>query len=324
MLLLGWVRWPACAQDWDADARAFSFPIRSFLVNSRGSGSRRVGGSSGASGAEGDALATVLRCRRAFVVKGRSGAARVWRIGVRQGGSTARGGRFSAVVLVDLPLSPPSPSPALPPPPPSPPLPRRRALREGQRRRRACALELERSGRSAAPGTPPSLAPSSSALPWRRRWRTPARRGDGGTGQIRRPRARPVAAAAGSGGLDVLLGRWRHPPRAPSRPFLARPPPPLLPGRRPWRVPARGHGGEQIPGKRRGGAAAAAPPGAAARPQDHGDEAEAARAEGEGLRVNFPLVEGFFCKKPRNCTISAVRAPDRTAGKSGRRGHARC
>jgi len=226
LLLLGWVRWPACAQDWDADARAFSFPIRSFLVNSRGSGSRRVGGSSGASGAEGDALATVLRCRRAFVVKGRSGAARVWRIGVRQGGSTARGGRFSAVVLVDLPLSPPSPSPALPPPPPSPPLPRRRALREGQRRRRACALELERSGRSAAPGTPPSLAPSSSALPWRRRWRTPAWRGDGGTGQIRRPRARPVAAASGSGGLDVWLGRWRRPPRAPSRPNLARPPPP--------------------------------------------------------------------------------------------------
>ena len=150
-----------------------------------------------------------------------------------------------------------------------------------------------------------------------------ARRGDGGTGYIRRPRARPVAAAAGSGGLDVRLGRWRRPPRAPSRPFLARPPPPLLPGRRSWRVPARGHGGEQVPGKRRGGAAAAAPPGAAARPQDHGDEAEDARAEGEGLRVNFPLVEGFFCKKPRNCTISAVRAPDRTAGKNGRRGHAR-
>jgi len=70
---------------------------------------------------------------------------------------------------------------------------------------------------------------------------------------------------------------------------LARPPPLLLPGRRPWRVPARGHGGEQIPGKRCGGAAAAAPPGAAAkqelgrpaRPQDHGDEAEDARAEGE-------------------------------------------
>ena len=110
---------------------------------------------------------------------------------------------------------------------------------------------------------------------------------------------------------------------APAR-EVAAPSSPLLPGRRPWRVPARGHGGEQVLGKRRGGAAAAAPPGAAARPQDHGDEAEAARAEGEGLRVNFPLVEGFFCKKPRNCTISAVRAPDRTAGKSGRRGHARC
>ena len=123
-----------------------------------------------------------------------------------------------------------------------------------------------------------------------------ARRGDGGTGYIRRPRARPVAAAAGSGGLDVRLGRWRRAPRAPSRPFLARPPPPLLPGRRPWRVPARGNGGEQVPGKRRGGAAAAAPPGAAARPQDHGDEAADARAEGEGLRVNFPLVEVFLQK----------------------------
>ena len=174
------------------------------------------------------------------------------------------------------------------------------------------------SGGAATPGTPPSPAPCSSFLPWRLRWRTPARRGDGGTGQIRRPRARLVAAAAGSGGLDVLLGRWRRPPRAPSRPSS-----PLLHGRRPWRVPARGHGGEQVPGKRRGGAAAAAPPGAAARPQDHGDEAEDARAEGEGLRVNFPLVEGFFCKKLRICTISAVRAPDQTAGKNGRRGHAR-
>ena len=94
LLLLGWVRWLACAQDWDADVRAFSFPIRSFLVNSRGRGSRRVGGSRGASGAAGGALATVLRCRRAFVVKGRSGAARVWRIGAKQGGSTARGGRI--------------------------------------------------------------------------------------------------------------------------------------------------------------------------------------------------------------------------------------
>ena len=155
-------------------------------------------------------------------------------------------------------------------------------------RRRAFALDLEHSGGAATPGTPPSPAPCSSFLPWRLRWRTPARRGDDGTGQIRRPRARPVAAAAGSGGLDVRLGRWRRPPRAPSRPFLARPPPPLLPGRRPWRVHARGHGGEQVPGKRRGGAAAAAPPGAAARPQDHGDEAEDARAEGEGLPVNFP------------------------------------
>ena len=82
------------------------------------------------------------------------------------------------------------------------------------------------SGGAATLGTPPSPAPSSSFLPWRRRWRTPARRGYGGTGQIRRPRARPVVAAAGSGGLDVRLGRWRRPPRAPSRPFLARPPPP--------------------------------------------------------------------------------------------------
>ncbi|KAG2584477.1 hypothetical protein PVAP13_6KG308300 [Panicum virgatum] len=141
-------------------------------------------------------------------------------------------------------------------------------------RRRAFALDLEHSRVAATPGTPPSPAPSSF-LSWRRRWRTPARRGYGGTGQIRRPRARPVAAAAGSGGLAVRQGRWRRPPRAPSRPSS-----PLLHGRRPWRVPARGHGGEQIPGKWRGGAAAAAPPGAAARPQDHGDEAEAARAEG--------------------------------------------
>ncbi|KAG2573732.1 hypothetical protein PVAP13_7KG273355 [Panicum virgatum] len=125
---------------------------------------------------------------------------------------------------------------------PSPPPPARHGLREGQRRR-ACALELERSGGVAAPVTPPSPAPSSSALPWRRRWRTPVRREDGGAGQIRRPRARPMAAAAGSGGLDIRLRRWR------------RPPPPFL---------ADGHGVEQIPGKRRGGAAAAAPPGVAA------------------------------------------------------------
>jgi len=105
-------------------------------------------------------------------------------------------------------------------------------------RRRAFALDLEHSGGAATPGTPPSPAPSSSFLPWRRRWRTPARRGYGGTGQIRRPRARPVAAAAGSGGLDVRLGRWRRPPRAPSWPSS---PPPSWPaavaGSRagPWR-----------------------------------------------------------------------------------------
>ena len=122
-------------------------------------------------------------------------------------------------------------------------------------RRRAFALDLEHSGGAATPGTLPSPTPSSNFLPWRRHWRTAARRGYGGTGQIRRPRARPVAAAAGSGGLDVRLGRWRRPPRAPSRPSS-----PLLHGRRPWRVPARGHGGEHIPCKRHGGAAAAAPP----------------------------------------------------------------
>ena len=69
------------------------------------------------------------------------------------------------------------------------------------------------SGGAATPGTTPSPAPCSSFLPWRLRWRTPARRGDGGTGQIRRPQARLVAAAAGSGGLDVRLWRWRRPPR---------------------------------------------------------------------------------------------------------------
>jgi len=99
---------------------------------------------------------------------------------------------------------------------PSPPPPPRHGFRGGQRRR-ACALELERSGGVAAPGTPTSPAPSSSAF-------------HGGAGQIRRPRARPVAAAAGSGGLDVRLRRWWRPPRAPWRPDLARPPPPFLAG----------------------------------------------------------------------------------------------
>jgi len=56
----------------------------------------------------------------------------------------------------------------------------------------------------------------------------------GGAGQIQRPRARPVAAAAGSGGLDVQLRRWRRPPRAPWRPDLARPPPPILAGGHDW------------------------------------------------------------------------------------------
>ncbi|KAG2632369.1 hypothetical protein PVAP13_2NG079892 [Panicum virgatum] len=44
-----------------------------------------------------------------------------------------------------------------------------------------------------------------------------APRGDGGAGQIRWPRAPPVAAAAGSGSLDVRLWRWWHPPRASPR-----------------------------------------------------------------------------------------------------------
>ncbi|KAG2575353.1 hypothetical protein PVAP13_7KG428701 [Panicum virgatum] len=52
----------------------------------------------------------------------------------------------------------------------------------------------------------------------------------GRAGQIRQPRARPVAAAAGSGGLDVRLRRWWRPPRAPWRLDLARPPPPFLAG----------------------------------------------------------------------------------------------
>ena len=37
----------------------------------------------------------------------------------------------------------------------------------GGQRRRVCLLELDRSGVAAAPGTPPSPAPSSSAFPWR-------------------------------------------------------------------------------------------------------------------------------------------------------------
>jgi len=117
-------------------------------------------------------------------------------------------GRTRRLPLACIP--PPSPSPPSPPPPP------RHGLRGGLRSC-ACALELERSGVAAAPGTPRSPAISFSALPWRWRWQAPARRGDGGAGQIRRPQARPVAAAAGSGGLDVRLQRWPRPPRAPSR-----------------------------------------------------------------------------------------------------------
>ena len=36
----------------------------------------------------------------------------------------------------------------------------------GGQRRRECLLELDRSGVAAAPGTPPSPAPSSGAFPW--------------------------------------------------------------------------------------------------------------------------------------------------------------
>ena len=140
---------------------------------------------------------------------------------------------------------------------PSPP---RHGFRGGQRRR-ACALELERSGGVTAPGTPTSPAPSSSALP-RRGWPDPAASSSarGGGSWIWWPRrpATAVAAPSSSSGA-ARFGASSS----------------LLPGRRPWQVPARGHGGEQIPGKRRGGAAVAAPPGAVAeqergRPARHG------------------------------------------------------
>ena len=36
----------------------------------------------------------------------------------------------------------------------------------------------------------------------------------------------------------------------------------------------------------------------------------------EGLWVDFELVQGFFCKNYRICTIWTVRVPNRTAGKS--------
>ena len=39
----------------------------------------------------------------------------------------------------------------------------------GGQRRRASLLELDRSAVAAAPGTPPSPAPSSGAFPWRAR-----------------------------------------------------------------------------------------------------------------------------------------------------------
>jgi len=116
----------------------------------------------------------------------------------------------------------------------------------------------------------------------------------GGAGQIRRPRARPVAAAAISGGLDVRLRRWRRPPRAPGRPDLARPPPPFLADghdgarARPWqgadpRQAARWSGGG---GSSRCGGGAGA-----------GAAGEARVDVLEGLSVDFPLVQRLFCKK---------------------------
>ena len=41
-----------------------------------------------------------------------------------------------------------------------------------------------------------------------------------------------------------------------------------------------------------------------------------------GLRVDFCKVRGFFCKMAGKRKIQALRPADRTAGKSGRRGHA--
>ena len=41
-----------------------------------------------------------------------------------------------------------------------------------------------------------------------------------------------------------------------------------------------------------------------------------------GLRVDFCKVRGFFCKMTGKRKIQTVRPADRTAGKSGRRGHA--
>ena len=91
-------------------------------------------------------------------------------------------GRTRRLPLACIP--PPSPSPPSPPPPP------RHGLRGGLRSC-ACALELERSGVAAAPGTP----------------RSPASHG-GGAG--RRLRGGETAGLARSVGLK--LGPWRRQP----------------------------------------------------------------------------------------------------------------
>jgi len=141
----------------------------------------------------------------------------------------------------------------------------------------------------------------------RRGWPDPAASSlaRGGGSRIWWPR-RPATALAAPSSSSVA-GKLRGGAAA----DLVRPPPPL-PGRRPWRVPARGRGGEQIPGKQRGGAAAAGPPGAAAEQEQGRPEARI-----EGLRVDFLVVEGFFCKTSRICTIWTVCVLDRTAGKNG-------
>lgn len=219
-------------------------------------------------------------------------------------------GRTRRLPLACIP--PPSPSPSSPPPPP------RHGLRGGLRSC-ACALELERSGVAAAPGTPRSPAISFSALPWRWRWQAPARRGDGRAGQIRRPQARPVAAAAGSGGLDVRLQRWPRPPRAPSRASCAVEQRPFwcalhLPFR------ADGHGGcprEDVAGSRSPASSAAERRRQVLQARRRSRSQGRPEARIEGLRVDFPVVEGFFCKTSRICTIWTVCVLDRTAGENG-------
>jgi len=95
-----------------------------------------------------------------------------------------------------------------------------------------------------------------------------------------------VTAAAGSGGLDVRLGRWQRPPRAPSRPNLARPPPPFLAG-----------GQEGCPHKAMARRRSPASGAVERRRQLLQARRRPARRGSEGLRVDFPVEEEFFLQK---------------------------